>query len=92
MEYLFVYDQESQGWWLKLDTPEKLLDYMSQTKDSRMTGALDVYLELYKQGHENSDKKSVLEVLDSMTQEERFMGLLYKPKKSMALSLMGSVL
>ncbi|ENZ28695.1 hypothetical protein [Enterocloster clostridioformis] len=72
MEYLFVYDQESQGWWLKLDTPEKLLDYMSQTKDSRMTGALDLYLELYKQGHENSDKKSVLEVLDSMTQEERF--------------------
>lgn len=72
MEYLFVYDEESKGWWLKLDTPEKLLDYMSLTKDSRMTGALDLYWKLYKRGHENDAKKSVLEVLDSMTQEERF--------------------
>lgn len=70
MEYLFVYDQESQGWWLKLDTPEKLLDYLSQTKDSCMTGALDLYLDLYKKGQK--DNKSVLEVLEAMPSEERF--------------------
>lgn len=70
MEYLFVYDQESQGWWLKLDTPEKLLDYVYQTKDSHMTGALDLYLDLYKKGQK--ENKSVLEVLEAMPSEERF--------------------
>lgn len=46
MEYLFVYNPESQGWWLKVDTIEKLLDYWEQTKDSRLSGAIDLYWSL----------------------------------------------
>ena len=71
MEYLFVYNPESQGWWLKLDTIEKLLDYWEQTKDSHLSGAIDLYWSLCKRGHEKNNM-SVLEVLKSMSQDERF--------------------
>lgn len=43
MEYLFVHDRKG-GWWLKIDSVEKLIDYHQKT-NNRYEGALQMYLQ-----------------------------------------------
>jgi hypothetical protein len=43
MEYLFVHDKQG-GWWLKIDSVEKLIDYHQKT-NNRYEGALQMYLQ-----------------------------------------------
>lgn len=42
MEYLFVHDKQG-GWWLKIDSVEKLIDYHKKT-NNRYEGALQMYM------------------------------------------------
>lgn len=44
MEYIFIYDEESRGWWLKIDSAEKLADYHEKTGTDRYGEALSMYL------------------------------------------------
>lgn len=43
MEYLFVY--ADGGWWLKIDSVEKLADYHEKMKDGRYEDAFNMYLQ-----------------------------------------------
>lgn len=44
IDYIFVFDIDSKGWWLKIDSVEKLNDYYLRTLDSRFSDALSLYL------------------------------------------------
>lgn len=57
MEYLFVY--ADNGWWLKLDTIEGLIDYHQKTDGSRYENAMEMYL--HKELPENNLEKLPLE-------------------------------
>lgn len=59
MEYLFVY--ADGGWWLKIDSVEKLTDYHEKMKDGRYEDAFLMYL------HEGSPDK----ILENLSLEER---------------------
>lgn len=74
VEYLFVFDEESKGWWLKIDTAEKLLDYLQQSANKRLSGGFELYWELYKRENtkEKGQHKSIREILEEMTMQERF--------------------
>lgn len=70
-EYLFVFDPESKGWWLKIDSVDGLLDYFRKTKREYIGSGFELYWELYKKMKEEG-YKSVREYLEAMPQEERF--------------------
>lgn len=61
MEYIFIFDEESRGWWLKIDTKEKLADYHEKTGAGRYDEALSMYL---NEGHPH-------EILKKLSVEER---------------------
>ena len=66
MEYLFVF--ANGGWWLKVDSVEKLIDYHQKT-GNRYAGAVKLYIELYEKA-----KKHGGEVMDAVMEyplEER---------------------
>lgn len=44
IEYLFVFDIESKGWWLKIDSIEKLIDYHEKTGSGKFDEAFSMYL------------------------------------------------
>lgn len=70
MEYLFVFDPESKGWWLKIDNVDGLIDYFKKTNRAS-NGGFEMYWELYKEMGEYG-AKSVREYLDIMPSEKRF--------------------
>lgn len=51
MDYLFVF--ADGGWWLKLDSIEKLIDYHKKT-GNRYAGALDLYMSLREKAGSNA--------------------------------------
>lgn len=61
MEYLFIFDKNSKGWWLKIDSVEKLADYHEKTGSGRYDKAMEMYLH---EGHP-------YEILDKLSLEER---------------------
>lgn len=61
MEYLFVFDENEKGWWLKIDSLEKLVDYYENTGSNRYDEAMSMYL---SQGHP-------YDILDKLTPEQR---------------------
>lgn len=42
MDYLFVFDDEG-GWWLKIDSMEKLTDYFEHVLPGKYDGAINLY-------------------------------------------------
>lgn len=44
IEYFFVFDIESKGWWLKIDSIEKLVDYHEKTGSGKFDEAFSMYL------------------------------------------------
>ena len=64
MEYLFVFAEG--GWWLKLDSVEKLMDYHKKTSD-RYNGAFGLYLKLY----EKAGNRNIMDVVMEYPLEER---------------------
>lgn len=61
IEYFFVFDIESKGWWLKIDSMEKLADYHEKTGGGRFDEALSMY---FNNGHP-------YEILKKLSDEER---------------------
>lgn len=61
MDYLFIFDEESKGWWLKIDTIEKLDDYHEKTGSGRYDKSMEMYLH---EGHPN-------DILGKLSLEER---------------------
>ena len=61
MEYLFIFDEESKGWWLKIDTVENLTDYHEKTGNGRFDRAFEMYLH---EGHP-------YDILGKLSTEER---------------------
>lgn len=45
IEYLFVFDIESKGWWLKIDSIEKLADYHEKTYHPEERNVYDGYID-----------------------------------------------
>ena len=43
MEYLFVFNEKNSGWYLKIDSVEKLKDYYKQVIPSKYDGAITLY-------------------------------------------------
>lgn len=74
-DYLFVFDEDSKGWWLKVTDPEQLMDVFGQTKGSTLGGGLELYWELYKEtntGEGRTGTKSMRQILEEMPAEKRF--------------------
>lgn len=61
MDYVFIFDAESKGWWLKIDSINKLSDYHEKTGSSRYEEAMSMYL---KEGHPS-------EILEKLNPAER---------------------
>ena len=62
MDYLFVWDERNGGWWLKLDSVDKLIDYHKKT-GNRYAGAFDLFMRLYnKAGSVNRVMDVVMEM------------------------------
>lgn len=61
MEYLFIFDKESEGWWLKIDSVEELANYHAKVSSNPFAGAMEMYL---KQGHP-------YDILDKLDIKER---------------------
>lgn len=66
MGYLFVF--ANGGWWLKIDSVEKLIDYHKQTS-SRFNGAWELFSRLYK---EAGDVNKIMDVVAAYPAEKRF--------------------
>lgn len=66
MDYLFVF--ANGGWWLKIDSVEKLIDYHKQTS-GRFNGAWELFGQLYE---EAGDVNKVLDVVATYPAEKRF--------------------
>lgn len=66
MDYLFVF--ANGGWWLKIDSVEKLIDYHKQTS-SRFSGAWDLFSRLYE---EAGDVNKIMDVVASYPMKKRF--------------------
>lgn len=86
MEYLFVFDPESRGWWLKIENEEQLLDYVQKTNRGWSTEGLELYWKLYKEANEletrkeRGKKRTVKEFLDEMPMERRFKMMTENPQ------------
>lgn len=61
IEYLFVFDIESKGWWLKIDSIEKLADYHEKTGSGKFDEAFSMYL----------NNGYPYEILEKLSVEER---------------------
>lgn len=61
MEYIFIFDENSNGWWLKIDSVEKLADYHEKTGSGRYDGAMEMYL---REGHPS-------DILSKLNMKER---------------------
>lgn len=81
MEYLFVYDN---GWYLKIDSEEKLLDYLKKT-ENRYEGAIQLYKEFYSK-RENGE--SVMEVVMKKPLQERIQLMNSRDFKYMQAAIM----
>ena len=72
-EYLFVFDEDSKAWWLKITDPETLMEYIKQTKGKLMSGAFELYWDLYKEANAGKTRtKSMRQILEEMPMERRF--------------------
>lgn len=78
MEYLFIFDEESKGWWLKIDSVEKLADYHEKTGSGKYDKAMEMYLH---EGHP-------YDILDKLSPEERIMKMLDKDFKRLQGAVM----
>lgn len=61
MEYLFIFDENSKSWWLKIDSIDKLADYHEKTGSGRFDGAMEMYI---REGHP-------YDILEKLSTEER---------------------
>lgn len=80
MDYLFVFavDEESKGWWLKIDTIEKLADYHEKTGSGRYDKAMEIYLH---EGHP-------YDILKKLSPEERIKKIQDKDFKRLQAAVM----
>lgn len=67
MDYLFVWDEKNGGWWLKLDSVDKLIDYHKKT-GNRYAGAFDLFMKLYEKA---GSVHGVMDAVMEMPMEER---------------------
>lgn len=77
MEYLFIFDENSKGWWLKIDSIEKLVDYHEKT-GGRFEGAMEMYL---REGHPD-------DILDKLSLKERIKKMQDKDFKRLQAAIM----
>jgi hypothetical protein len=78
MEYLFIFDENSKGWWLKIDSIEKLADYHDKTGSGRFNRAMEMYL---REGHPN-------DILEKLSPEERIKKMQDKDFKRLQMAVM----
>lgn len=78
MEYLFIFDLESKGWWLKVDNIEKLADYHAKTAAGRYDDAFAMYL---NGGHPH-------DILGKLSSEERIKKIQDKNFKQLQAAVM----
>lgn len=67
IDYLFLWDK-NKGWWLKIDTIEKLADYYEHILPNRYEGAITLYKDCL---FEKNEDESVLEYIMHKPFEER---------------------
>lgn len=82
MEYLFVFT--NGGWWLKIDSVEKLIDYHKQTS-SKFNGAWELFSQLYE---EAGDVNKIMDVVASYPPEKRFKLMLTREFKYVQAAIM----
>lgn len=78
MEYLFIFDTESKGWWLKIDSVEKLADYHEKAGAGRFDKAMEMYLH---EGHP-------YDILEKLSPEERIKKMQDKDFKRLQAAVM----
>lgn len=78
MEYTFIFDENSKGWWLKIDTVEKLADYHEKTGNGRYDKAFEMYLH---EGHP-------CDILKNLSFEERINKMQDKDFKRLQAAVM----
>lgn len=66
IDYMFVFS--NGGWWLKIDSIVKLIDYHKQT-NSRFNGAWELFIQLYE---EAGDVNKIMDVVASYPAAKRF--------------------
>lgn len=82
MDYLFVF--ANGGWWLKIDSVDKLIDYHKQTS-SRFSGAWDLFSRLYE---EAGDVNKIMDVVASYPPKKRFELMLTRDFKYIQAAIM----
>lgn len=78
MEYLFIFDEYSKGWWLKIDSVEKLADYHEKAGSGRYDRAMEMYL---REGHP-------YDILGKLSPEERIKKMQDKDFKRLQAAVM----
>lgn len=78
MEYIFIFDENSNGWWLKIDSVEKLADYHEKTGSGRYDGAMEMYL---REGHPS-------DILSKLNMKERIEKMQDKNFKRLQAAVM----
>lgn len=78
MNYIFIFDQESKGWWLKIDSIEKLADYHEKADNGIYDEAIAMYLE---GGHPHY-------ILEKLGPEERIRKMQDKDFKRLQIAVM----
>lgn len=84
MDYLFVWDEKNGGWWLKLDSIEKVVDYHQKTSN-RYAGALDLFMRLY---NKTGSVHGVMDAVMDLPIEERFELMASRDFKYMQAAIM----
>lgn len=78
MEYIFIFDEESKGWWLKIDSIEKLADYHEKAGSGKFDGAMEMYI---REGHP-------YDILKKLSTEDRIKKMQDKDFKRLQAAVM----
>lgn len=72
-EYIFVFDEDTKAWWLKVDNADTLIDVLKRTQGRHLGGGLELYWDLHKEANMGkTHTKNIHQILEEMPPKKRF--------------------